>query len=122
MLGSIDGWFYRTLAGIQTDEEHPGFEHFFVRPFVPDTLTFVNATIQTIRGPVAVKWTDTHGTFELSVAVPANSTATIYVPAAAGKSIRTAPSLSSSRLDQGEAVYEVGSGAYYFKVPAKRSR
>ena len=122
MLGSIDGWFYRTLAGIQTDEEHPGFEHFFVRPFVPDTLTFVNASIQTIRGPVAVNWTNTHGTFELSVAVPANSTATICVPAAAGKSIQTAPRLSSSRLDRGAAVYEVGSGAYHFKVPAEKAR
>ena len=43
MLGSIDGWLYRTLAGIQLDEQHPGFEHFFIKPFVPRSLSFVTA-------------------------------------------------------------------------------
>ena len=51
MLGSIDGWFYRTLAGIQNDEEHPGFEHFVIKPFVPKSLSFVKASTQTVRGP-----------------------------------------------------------------------
>jgi len=119
MLGSIDGWFYRTLAGIQTDEAHPGFEHFFIRPYVPDTLSFVHGKIETIRGPISVSWTNTAGSFELSVSVPANSTATICVPAAAGKGIQTAPALEQERFEHGAVVYAVGSGRYQFRVPAK---
>ena len=44
MLGSVDGWFYKTLAGIEPDEQHPGFEHFQVKPFIPDSLNRVRAS------------------------------------------------------------------------------
>jgi alpha-L-rhamnosidase len=114
MMGSIDGWFYRTLAGIQSDEEHPGFEHFFIKPFVPKSLSFVQASVQTVRGPVAVSWTNTNGVFELSACVPANSTATICVPAVDGNTITSTPALRLRRLAGGAAVYDVGSGTYQF--------
>jgi alpha-L-rhamnosidase len=119
MLGSIDGWFYRTLAGIQPDEEHPGFEHFFIKPFVPQSLSFVNASIQTVRGPVAVNWANTNGVFDLSVSVPANSTATICVPAASGKEVQSRPALKLVRFEHGAAVYDVGSGTYGFRALSK---
>jgi hypothetical protein len=116
MLGSIDGWFYRTLAGIQSDEEHPGFEHFFIKPFVPKSLSFVKASTQTVRGPVAVNWMNTNGNFEMSVSVPANSTATICVPAASSKDVQSSPTLKLGRYEHGAAVYDVGSGTYHFQA------
>jgi hypothetical protein len=118
MLGSIDGWFYRTLAGIQADEAHPGFEHFFIKPFVPKSLSFVKASIQTVRGPVAVSWTNANGVLELSVSVPANSTATICVPASTAKEVKSTPKLRPRRFEPGAAVYDVGSGAYQFTGPS----
>src|ERR1017187_5321212 len=119
MLGSIDGWLNRNLAGIQTDEHHPGFEHFFIRPFVPKSLTFVKANIETVRGPIAVSWENTNGIFKLSVSVPANSSATIHVPAKSRKSVQSQPALRSERFENGAAVYNVGSGAYLFRVLAE---
>jgi len=119
MLGSIDGWFYRTLAGIQLDEQHPGFEHFFIKPFVPSSLSFVNASIQTVRGPIAVSWTNTNGIFELKVSVPANSTATIHMPAASRKSVQSRPALRLERFEKRVAVYIVGSGTYQFQAPTE---
>jgi len=119
MLGSIDGWFYRTLAGIQLDEEHPGFEHFFIKPYIPKSLSFVNASIQAVRGPVTVNWTNTNGLFELSVSVPANSTATICVPAASGKDVQSNPALKQKRFEHGSAAYDVGSGTYHFQARAE---
>jgi len=119
MLGSIDGWLYRSLAGIQTDEQHPGFEHFFIKPFVPRSLSFVNANIQTVRGPIAVSWANTNGIFELNVSVPANSSATIRVPAKSRRSVQSRPALRSVRFENGAAVYNVSSGAYQFQVPAE---
>jgi len=119
MLGSIDGWFYRTLAGIQSDEEHPGFEHFFIRPYVPKSLSFVKASTHTVRGLVAVNWTNTNGTFELSVSVPANSTATVCIPAASSKDVQSRPTLRLRRFENGAAVYDVGSGTYEFRAPTE---
>jgi len=117
MLGSIDGWFYHALAGIQPDEQHPGFEHFFVKPFVPRSLGFVNASVLTVRGRVAVHWAKTNGLFELNVSVPANSTATIRVPAASRAAVRSQPPLAMERFNNGAAVYEVSSGTYRFRAP-----
>ena len=116
MLGSIDGWLYRNLAGIQTDEQHPGFEHFFIRPFVSKSLTFVKANIETVRGPIAVSWENTNGIFKLSVSVPANSSATIQMPAKSQKSVQSRPALRSEGVENGSAVFSVGSGVYQFQV------
>lgn len=116
MMGSIDGWLYRNLAGIQTDEQHAGFEHFFIKPFVPKSLSFVKANIQTVRGPIAVSWVNTNGIFELNVSVPANSSATIHVPAKSRKSVESTPALRSERFENGTAVYNVSSGVYQFQV------
>jgi alpha-L-rhamnosidase len=115
MLGSIDGWLYRNLAGIQPDEQHPGFEHFFIKPFVPKSLAFVKASIQTVRGPVAVSWTNTNGIFELNVSVPVNSSATIHVPAKSRKSVQSRPALRPERFENETAVYNVSSGVYQFQ-------
>jgi alpha-L-rhamnosidase len=119
MLGSIDGWFYRTLAGIQPDEQHPGFEHFFVRPFVPLSLGFVTAAIQTVRGPVALHWAETNGVFELTVSVPPDSTATIAVPARSPAAVRTRPLLALEHFEHGAASYHVGPGTYHFQSLAQ---
>jgi hypothetical protein len=115
MLGSIDGWLYRNLAGIQADEQHPGFEHFFIKPFVPMSLPFVRANIQTVRGPIAVSWANTNGIFELNVSVPVNSSATIHVPAKSRRSVRSRSALRSERFENGTAVYNVSSGVYQFQ-------
>jgi alpha-L-rhamnosidase len=116
MMGSIDGWLYRNLAGIQPDEQHPGFEHFFIKPFVPKSLSFVKANIQTVRGPIAVSWANTKGIFELNVSVPVNSSATIHVPAKSRKSVQSTPALRPERFEHGTAVYNVSSGVYQFQV------
>jgi alpha-L-rhamnosidase len=57
----------------------------------------------------------------LNAAIPANTTATIYVPAAAADAVtesgRPAASVSGVkflRMEAGAAVYEVGSGAWQF--------
>ncbi len=116
MMGSIDAWFYRTLAGIQPDENRPGFEHIVIKPFIPDSLSFVRASVQTVRGHVAVKWTKKNGSLQLNVTIPANSTATVYVPAASAKQVQCTPALKSVRFENGAAVYEIGSGDYEFQV------
>jgi alpha-L-rhamnosidase len=122
MLGSIDGWFYHTLAGIQSDEQHPGFEHFFIKPFVPQSLSFVAASAQTVRGTVSVNWTNSNGVFELRASVPANSTATIYVPTASREAVKSTPTLRAGRMEGGAAVYDVGAGTYQFRARSASDR
>ncbi len=121
MMGSIDGWFYRTLAGIQPDEEHPGFEHVVIRPFIPDSLTFVRASVKTVRGRVAVDWEKADGTLRLKVGIPGNSRATVYVPAPLSKEVRADPPVKPTRFESGYAVFEVGSGPHEFRAAQAKS-
>ncbi len=116
MMGSIDAWFYRTLAGIQPDESHPGFANIVIKPYIPDSLSFVRASTQTVRGRVAVDWKKQGGELRLNVSIPVNSTATIHVPAGSAKNVQTTPSLKPVRFEKGTAQFEIGSGDYTFRV------
>ena len=116
MMGSIDAWFYRTLAGIQPDADHPGFEHVRIEPFVPDSLSFVRASVQTVRGRVSVEWTQTKARLGLRVSIPANTTATVRVPAGPDQRVRCTPASDLAGRRGDAAFYQVGSGEYEFRV------
>lgn len=125
MLGQINEWFYHDLAGIAPDPAAPGFKNIVVKPTPVGDLAWVKGRYETVRGPVAVEWTRDAENFALAVAVPPNSTATIFVPAGSsgavtesGVAAENAPHVSLLRRDGQHAVYAVGSGTFRFRVSA----
>lgn len=116
MMGSIDGWFYRVLAGIQPTEDRPGFAHIVIKPFMPTGLNYVKASTRTVRGAVAVEWRKVDNGLTLKMRIPVNSTATIYVPVKSAERIQSEPPLKAVRNLENATVYEVGSGEYGFQV------
>jgi alpha-L-rhamnosidase len=124
MFGSIDAWFYRTLAGINIDEAHPGFKHIIIKPYIPQDLSFVDASLNTIRGKVRSRWDYADGDVRLRVVIPVNSSAMVYIPAQNKESITESGQLAESspgvqfiRTENHWVVFRVGSGAYDFKSP-----
>ena len=113
MLGSVDGWFFETLAGIEPDEEHPGFEHFHVKPFIPDSLNRVRASTQTVRGRVKVEWHKKDGALNLKVTIPPRSRATLNMPASYSRNVITIPALKPRKTKDG-ITFEVEAGTYEF--------
>jgi alpha-L-rhamnosidase len=102
MFGSIDAWFYKSLAGITPDESRPGFEHFLVKPRVPEGLSNASASLQTIRGLITTDWQKTHNGITLNIRVPANTFCTVHVPKLQFKG----PNLHLS--EDGIAIFERG--------------
>ncbi|RUT68331.1 hydrolase [Flavobacterium cupreum] len=80
MMGQIEEWFYRSLAGIVPDDANPGFKHFFIQPETLGDMTFVKATYQSIYGKIASAWEKKDGKLILKVEIPANTSATIKLP------------------------------------------
>nr|WP_255667763.1 glycoside hydrolase family 78 protein [Flavobacterium sp. ENC] len=80
MMGQIEEWFYRSLAGIVPDDANPGFKHFFIQPEMVGDMTFVKATYQSIYGKIASAWEKKDGKLILKVEIPANTSATIKLP------------------------------------------
>ncbi|WP_418892770.1 glycoside hydrolase family 78 protein [Limibacterium fermenti] len=81
MMGPIEEWFYRSLAGIRPSEDHPGgFGHFIIAPEPVGDLSFVRASHETLYGTVRVEWQRQGDVLELQVEIPVNCTADIVLP------------------------------------------
>lgn len=80
MNGSAVVSLYKHLAGIQPDEEQPGWQNILFRPAVPKDAPDAGAELHTIRGTVASRWTQKDGCIHWEVTVPAGCTGTVYLP------------------------------------------
>lgn len=125
MYGQINEWFYHDLAGIQPDPSGPGFQKIIIKPALVGDLTWVKATYHSIRGKIVSDWTHGSNRLTMNVTIPIGSTATIYVPAAklslvkeSGVPAPSAPGVKYLRMENGTAVFAVGSGNYQFDSAA----
>jgi hypothetical protein len=124
MLGHIQQWFLGWLAGIRPQPVSPGYARFTIAPEPVGKVTWARGEYQSIRGRIASSWKMEDGRFRLSVTIPPNTTATVCVPAAkaedvqeSGKPAAKAPGVKFLRLENGKAVFEIGSGQYEFAAP-----
>jgi alpha-L-rhamnosidase len=102
MFGSISEWFYKSLAGIQPDPAGPGFKKFIVRPSIVGDLTWVKAHHDSMYGRIESSWRLEGNKLTMTVVVPPNTSATVFVPGTAA-------------TDSGKPIssmVEVGSGTY----------
>lgn len=129
MFGDISAWFFRALAGIRPDVNGPGFKSVTIRPQVVGDLTHASATYHSVRGPITSSWTLKDGTLDLTVSIPPNVTATVYMPTAdaakvteSGKPAGKADGVHPAGTVDGAAVYTIGSGTYHFVAPQRSGR
>lgn len=80
MFGEIGGWFYKGLGGIFPDPEQPGFKHILLRPNFVKELKHFEAQHESPYGRIVSKWKWDRRKINYEVIVPANSTATLYLP------------------------------------------
>jgi alpha-L-rhamnosidase len=122
-FGSVGRWLFDTVAGIDTDG--PGYKKIIIRP-VPGAITRATASYDSINGKIVSNWQLEDGIFTLNVVIPANTNATVYIPAESAKNITEsgrpatkAEGVRFLRIKQGKAVFAVGSGRYEFisKLP-----
>jgi alpha-L-rhamnosidase len=126
LSGNLDAWFYQTLAGINYDPAQPGFKHIIIKPRPLGDLTWAKARHDCLFGRIASSWKLENDQLTMEVTIPANTTATVYVPAKdaaavteSGKPANKADGVKFLRMENGAAVYEVGSGQYRFKADAQ---
>lgn len=114
MLGQIQEWFYHDLAGIQPGA--PGFKKIIIAPHPVGDLQWVKADYDSIQGKIASHWRRSNGKFTLQITIPANTTATVRVPAQSAGEVEAPADARFQRMEDGGAVYETGSGQYEFTV------
>jgi alpha-L-rhamnosidase len=121
--GAIGDWMYRSVAGINLDENAPGYKKIIIKPHLTDSLSFASASLQTYYGKVISEWKKENGNVVLNVEVPANTTATIFVPAntidvitESGKRVNNLKDLKLLESKDGYVIFNAGSGKYLFVV------
>ncbi|WP_438482584.1 family 78 glycoside hydrolase catalytic domain [Oleiharenicola lentus] len=121
-LGQVTEWFYHDLAGIQPDDTTPGFKHIVLRPRVAGDLTWVEASYQSIRGPIKVRWERDAQKFIYCVEIPANTTATLWLPASVDapiqegrQAVEKSVGVKFIRHDSEHALFALESGSYQFE-------
>ncbi len=114
MMGSIDAWFYRYIAGIQSDQTHPAFSSFIVKPPFLDNLSSAKSQIETMRGRISSQWKKDKEHFTLKVDIPFNTTATVYLRARKNEKITE----GAIPLGQVRGIENIGykNGAYLIRI------
>ncbi len=68
--GSVADWIYGVAAGIQVDEDAPGYARIRIAPQPTAHLDWLEASIQTRHGLVSSKWTKTDGGWRFDITTP----------------------------------------------------
>ncbi len=76
MLGQIDEWLFRSLAGINNKPGTVGLQHLVIAPYLPKDMEWVKASLRNAYGTISV---DIHNSFA-TIELPANTDATVILP------------------------------------------
>ncbi len=125
-FGAVGEWMLGYSLGIQRDEQNPGFKHILLRPEYDPTgqMTYARGYYDSMYGRIASGWKVTAKTLTYTTSIPANTTATLYLPVVSeqgvnegGKAITSAKGVRFVKYEDGKAIYELGSGIYTFTGP-----
>lgn len=131
-FASVDAWFYKILAGINMDPSAPGFKRVIMKPHILGDLSYVSASVNTIRGLVSSSWRREGDALVVEVTLPVNSEGEVNIPLLGLKSpvvkesgrviykggsyIQDAPGITGGKRDGEYVTFAVGSGTYSFWV------
>lgn len=89
--GAIMEWMYAYMAGIARDPDSPGFKRFLLQPHIDPTgrITRVSGAYESPYGEIRSEWSvdDEGRTLVYDAVVPANSEATLRLPAASADAV-----------------------------------
>ncbi len=126
-FGAVCEWMFSTLAGIDTDGV--GYQHIILKPSparpgsnpARETIKWVKAHYDSIHGRISSQWKCQGDRFEFETTIPANTTATVFLPAKAadevkldGKPLAKVAGVKCLRVEAGRVVLSVPAGKYRF--------
>ncbi|WP_039934475.1 alpha-L-rhamnosidase [Streptomyces viridochromogenes] len=110
--GSVGEWMYANIAGIAPGE--PGYRRVLVRPRPGGSLKRAQGRLHSVRGPISTRWTLDGERFSLSLGVPANTTAEVWIPLRRDADQVTHGEAQLQRTEDGCAVFLAPPGRHRF--------
>ena len=121
--GAVAEWLYRYAAGIDGSNDDPGFHRIVLHPQFSRELGEMNATYDSVYGPIHSEWKVAGATTTWGVAIPANTTALVEFPTVPqakitvdGKDIAANDAVKFVKTESSKSIYEIASGSYSFVI------
>lgn len=122
--GAIGDWMYRVMVGLNTEDgEGVGYKKIRIQPHIGGKFTYASAAYETSYGKLSAGWKTEAGSLTLSAEIPANTSATIYIPQSGeaailenGKPFAGSKEIQVVGKENGYMVVKVGSGKYAFST------
>lgn len=105
MFGAAYRWFFASLCGVTISS--PGCETVNIRPYFPGKLLSAQCRVETIRGPITVKWVRRYGALHVYIGIPFGTVANVSLPKADKR--------NSFAMEYNDPI-QLGSGCYYFSI------
>jgi alpha-L-rhamnosidase len=119
--GAIGDWMYRVITGIDTYEDGVGYKHSKIKPYIGGGFIYASASLDTYYGKLSSSWKVDGNKLSFDVEIPANTSATVYIPASdassvfeGGKALTTVKEIQVVGKEEGYVVLKLGSGKYRF--------
>jgi alpha-L-rhamnosidase len=130
-FGAVYQWIVENIGGIRSDG--PGYRKIVIAPQLDPRLTWAETAYDSIRGRIESRWETQKGQLQVTVTIPANTTATVQLPAASateitegGRPLAEADGVKFLRHEGHRAYLAVSPGTYRFHstiaVPAQGSK
>ena len=110
--GAIGEWLYRVVAGIEIDETEPGYKKILIQPHIGGGLSYAEGRYESMYGEIVSFWEVQGKEAILSIKIPVNTTAQIYLEQA--EQICDSDGIDFIKEEKG-IVGSVGSGEYKVK-------
>jgi hypothetical protein len=119
-LGTVDDWFYHSVAGINASPT-AGYREITIAPAVTKQLEWAKGSTESPFGTVATDWSTANGRLSLAVDIPVGTTATVRIPAKnawaiseGGLPLESVEGVTDVTTDGDDVLVSIGSGHYSF--------
>jgi alpha-L-rhamnosidase len=121
--GAIGDWMYRQMVGLDTYEDGVGYQHIRVKPHIGGGFSFASASLQTYYGKLSGGWKLEGDKINMDIEIPANTTATVFVPAAnaeaiteSGQPLSAVTDIKITGKEDEYVILNLGSGTYHLSA------
>ena len=121
--GAIGDWMYRTVAGIDTYADSPGYKHIRIMPHPGGDFDYANAELKTYYGVIKSAWKKQGNEMVYDIEIPCNTHASVFIPATNSAAVKennlvldAGRDVQAKGIENGYWRLEIGSGIYHFVV------
>ena len=113
-FGAVYEWMMAYQLGISADADAPGYQHFILQPTAGGSFAYARGSFDSPYGTIESGWTAEDGVMtSYEVTVPANTTATLYLPAPlAAEGVEAAGTAAHNGVEC--RIYELPAGSWHF--------